>query len=431
VGGGGGNDPTTADFAGDRLLMSEGYTLVWSGWQGDLARGNGRLSIDLPTARNADGSPIRRWIMTEYVLYEPASSVSLSWDRGNRGFEPYMPVEESMPYARLYERIGLHAPPKLIARHRWSFTTSDTGGANARPSKVDVCLSSGFATDRIYQLVYEARDPLVNGIGFAATRDLVSFLRYNTMRDDPLVSRSGTPDAGAGSPIRHTLAFGSSQSGRFLKDLIYQGFSQDVQGCIVFDGAIPKVSGSRRQFNNQEFSMPSRFSTSVESHYYPGDEFPFTYATLTDPVSGRADGLLARCRAHNTCPKIMHWDSGTEARAVRASLVTTDPLGTHDVELPDDVRVYYLSGTQHGPDAQPERGFCQQLSNPLEYVETQRALLLALQRWVVDDVAPPVNRYPRISDGTLVPPMPQDGVGFPSIPGVRYSGKVNDKMLRD
>ena len=95
------------------------------------------------------------------------------------------------------------------------------------------------------------------------------------------------------------------------------------------------------------------------------------------------------------------------------------------------MRVYYLSETQHGPDVQPERGFCQQLSNPLEYVETQRALLLALQRWVVDDVAPPASRYPRISDGTLVPPMPQDGVGFPSIPGVRYSGKVNDKMLRD
>ena len=263
VGGGGGNDPTTADDSGDGLLMSEGYTLVWSGWQGDLARGNGRLSIDLPAARNADGSPIRRWIMTEYVLYEPASSVSLSWDRGNRGFEPYMPVEESMSGARLNERVGPHVPPKLITRDRWSFATCDAGSANARPSKVDVCLSSGFSTHRIYQLVYEARDPLVNGIGFAATRDLVSFLRYNTTHDNPLVALSGTPDVGSGSPIRHTLAFGSSQSGRFLKDLIYQGFGQDVQGRIVFDGAIPKVSGSRRQFNNREFSMPSCFSTSV------------------------------------------------------------------------------------------------------------------------------------------------------------------------
>ena len=431
IGGGGGNDPTTADDAGDGLLMSEGYTLVWSGWQGDVVRSNGRLSIDVPTASNADGSPIRRWIMAEYVVYEPAFSIPLHWDRGDRGFTAYAPVEESMSEARLYERTGPHAPPKLIPRDRWSFATCDAGGANARPSKVDVCLPSGFSSDRIYQLVYEARDPLVNGIGFAATRDVVSFLRYDTTRDNPLVARGGTPAAGAGPPIRHTLGFGSSQSGRFLKDLIYQGFSQDVEGRIVFDGAIPHISGSRRQFNNHEFSMPSRFSTWTEGHLTPGDEFPFTYATLTDPVTGRADGLLARCRAQNACPKIMHWDSGTEIRAARTSLVLTDPLGKRDVELPDNVRAYYFSGTQHGPARQPERGFCQQLSNPLPYVETQRALLLALRRWVADDVAPPPSRYPRISDGTLVPPMPQDGVGFPSIPGVRYSGRVNDLYRRD
>ena len=101
VGGGGGNEPTTADDAGDGLLMSEGYTRVWSGWQGDMTRGNGQLSIDVPTARNADGSPVRRWIITEYVLYEPEFSVPLSWDRGNRSIKPYMPVEESMPEARL------------------------------------------------------------------------------------------------------------------------------------------------------------------------------------------------------------------------------------------------------------------------------------------------------------------------------------------
>ena len=430
VGGGGGNDPTTADDAGDGLLMSEGYTLVWSGWQGDMTRGNGRLWIDVPTARNADGSPIRRWIMTEYVLYEPEFSIPLSWDRGNRSIKPYLPVEESMSEARLYERTSPHAPPKLIPRDRWSFATCDTGGANARPSAVDVCLPSGFSTDRTYQLVYEARDPLVNGIGFAAMRDVVSFLRYDTTRENPLVARGG-PAAGTGPPIRHALGFGASQSGRTLKNLIYEGFNQDVEGRILFDGAIPHISGSRRAFINDEFSMPGRFSTWIEGHYTPGDEFPFTYHTLTDPVTGRADGLLARCRAQNACPKIMRWDSGTEIRAARTSLVVTDPLGKRDVELPNDVRVYYFSGTQHGPAAQPAHGSCQQLSNPLPYMETQRALFLALQRWVADGVAPPPSRYPRISDGTLVPPMPQHAVGFPSIPGVRYRGRVNDLYRRD
>ena len=174
-----------------------------------------------------------------------------------------------------------------------------------------MCLPSGFSTDRIYQLVYEARDPLVNGIGFTATRDLVSFLRYDTTRANPLVGRGGTPDAGAGPSIRHTLAFGSSQSGRFLKDLIYQGFDRTCRAASCSTAPSRRSAARAASSSNYEFSIPSRFSTWVEGHYYPGDQFPFTYETLTDPVSGRTDGLLARCRAQNACPKI---STGTPAR---------------------------------------------------------------------------------------------------------------------
>jgi len=176
--------------------------------------------------------------------------------------------------------------------------------------------------------------------------------------------------------------------------------------------------------------MPGRFPTGLEGHFTPGDQFPFTYETLTDPISKKSDGWLARCRQQKACPKIMHWDSGTESWQGRNSLVVGDPLGKKDVPIPDNVRLYYFSSTQHGPTDRPERGICQQLTNPLSYQETQRALIVALQTWVTKDVAPPPSRYPKISDGTFVAPQ-QSVQGFPTIPGVRYLGKPADLHVND
>jgi hypothetical protein len=428
VGAGGANDPTTATDAGDGNLMNEGYTVVWSGWQGDVTRGAGRLGIELPTATEADGSPIKRWITTEFVLSEPSFSVPVSFDRDSRDVRPNPAVTESMDGARLYRRANPHAPLEEIPRSEWSFAKCDDGGAGT-PSAVDVCLSAGFSTDWQYELVYEARDPLVTGIGFAATRDLVSFLRNDTSDGNPLVARGGR---GAGAqPVDWAIGFGSSQSGRYLKDMLYQGFNQDTAGRQVFDGLIPHITGSRRTFTNYEFAMPGRFSTQVEGHYYPGDQFPFTYETLTDPISGRTDGVLQRCREQGTCPKLMHWDSGTEPWAARASLVRTDPTGRYDVSIPANVRLYYFASTQHGPAAgTPTRGICQQLVNPNQYREAQRSLLATLRGWVVEGREPPPTRYPSLADGTLVRPL-QEMVGFPSIPGVRYTGRPNELLIND
>ncbi len=149
-----------------------------------------------------------------------------------------------------------------------------------------------------------------------------------------------------------------------------------------------------------------------------------------DPISRRTDGFLARCRQQKACPKIMHWDSGTEAWQGRNSLVVGDPLAKKDVPIPENVRLYYFSSTQHAPADKPSRGMCQQLSNPLSYQETQRALLVAMQSWVTQGVSP-LSRFPKISDGTLVPPLPQSTQGFPAIPGVRYKGKPNDLSIND
>lgn len=418
------NNPNTLAHAGDGFMMRQGYSLVWSGWQGDVLPSAGRLTADFPVAKNSDDSPIRRWITTEFVFQKPAFSVPLSFDRESLDVKPYPAVEETTAKARLYRRSGTHKPRELIARDQWSFDKCPDGKSKM-PSNTDVCLSTGFSPDYIYELIYEARDPIVMGLGFAATRDLVSFLRYDTSEKNPLAL------AGENKTPRWAIGFGSSQSGRFLKDLIYQGFNQDESGRMVFDGAIPHLSASRRTFTNYEFAMPGRFSTALEGHYYPGDEFPFTYETLLDPISKKKDGWLVRCREQQACPKIMHWDSGTESWQGRNSLVVTDPLGKKDLPIPENVRLYYFSSTQHGPVDSPARGMCQQPSNPLSYQETQRALLVAMHAWVTKGVLPPPSRFPTLAGGNLVPPMPQSGQGFPVIPNVLYKGRPNDLAIND
>ena len=424
VGAGGGNDPTKAADAGDGLLMSQGYTLLWSGWQGDVLTGNSRLTARFPIPTN-NGAPISKKIWSEFVFEAPGMfTVPVSWDRGP-DVKPYPAVESAMASATLSRRPGADAESQPIARGEWSFDKCPDGKAKTA-STVDVCYPAGFSTNFVYDLVYEARDPMVMGLGFAATRDIVSYLRYDATEANPLV-----PKGSGQNPLKLALGFGSSQSGRFLKDLIYQGFNQDAAGRKVFDGAIPHISGSRKTYTNYEFAMPGRFSTQLEGHHAQGDQFPFTYATLTDPVSGKTDGVLAKCTAQRACPKIMHWDSGLEFWSARSSLVVTDPKGTQDVAIPENVRLYLFSSTQHGPAATPAKGICQQLTNPLQYRETQRALMMDLQAWVANEVPPPPSRFPRLADGNLVPSVPQNGQGFPAIPGVTFTGRVNHLSVID
>lgn len=425
IGAGGGNDATTAAHAGDGFMLERGYTLVKNGWQGDILPGSARMTARFPIATNPDGTPIRKVITAEFVRGTPTFTTPI----GEANTAPYLPVEESMAGATLYRRAGPHAPRGVIPRDQWSFARCPDG-VTMTPSQTDVCLPAGFSTNFIYELVYEMRDPIVMGLGFAATRDVISFLRYDRSAANPLVERN--PGGRLKNPIRHALGFGSSQSGRYLKDLIYQGFNQDESGRIVFDGAVPHISGSRKTWTNFEFAFPGRFSRSpVENHYAPGDQFPFAYGMLTDPISGKTDGVLRRCRESGACPKLMHWDSSTEAWAARASLVVTDPLGMTDVSIPGDVRIYLFSSTQHGPAGTPSRGICQQLSNPNQYREIQRALLDGLHAWVTDDRKPPKSRVPRLHDGTLTPSLPQAAMGFPAIPDVRYTGGFNDLFIND
>lgn len=404
--------------AGDGFMMRHGFTLVWSGWHGDLEPGGGRLTARFPVAKNGDGTPIRKWITSEFIFDAPAFTVGTG---GGGTATNYPAVEESMADAVLLRRAGPHAPDEVVPRDQWSFGYCPDG-TDMTPSNTHICKPGGFSTDHIYNLVYEAQDPIVMGLGFAATRDLISFLRYDTSDENPLA-------ANGHNRIRWAQALGISQSGRFLRHMLYEGFNEDEEGRIVFDGIIPVISGGRLGWFNHEFAMTTYWSRAAEQHFQVGDEFPFTYDVITDPISGRTDGLLAKCRESGTCPKVMQVDNAAEFWQGRASLIVTDPLGQHDLPLPDNVRYYVNASTQHVPAAVPSHGICQHLSNPNNgYAATLRMAVVRMRSWIAFGIEPPASRHPRIADGTLVP---ADQVHFPQIPGVTYKGQYNHKFMND
>ncbi len=422
--------PRTPDDIGDGFHLNLGYTMLWSGWQAS-ATGE-RIGAELPIARNPDGTPITAWRTTEL--------------RGNSGSTRiegglYPTVAASMADAQLYRRDRPHTEPVPIPRESWSFATCNDGSEPV-PSDIDVCLEGGFTQDALYYLVHEVRDPVVMGIGFAAVRDAASFFRYDTSADNPLVARYGG-EGEARNAITTALAWGQSQPGRFLRDFVYQGFNRDPAGRRTFDGVIATTGGARKTYTNYEFANPGRFVRGDMDHYNLGDQFPFTYATILDPVSGRIDGILARCSLTDTCPKTMQFDSANELWAARGSLVTTDPLGRYDAPVPDNVRIYQWASTQHNQSgltgyetpeelaAKRDDGMCQYFPNNAMVRENRRALVVAMHEWLTTGREPPPSQYNRIDDGTLVPPLPQAGVGFPDIPGSPYTGKVNDGYLND
>lgn len=396
--------------ADDPALLEMGFAMVQVGWQGDLAPTATNIVPFLPVARNADGSPVVGPALEEFIFNdaEPRSVATLTY--------PAASLDPSR--ATLTVRQKQADPRAAPAGLAWRYLDE---------RRIQIDRPAGFDGGAIYEFVYEAKDPIVMGLGFAAVRDAISFLRYET------VDRAGNLNPLASPGLAKTaVSIGVSQSGRFLRDMLYQGFNEDVRGRIVFDGMHPDIAGSRKTFTNYAFSQPGRWQKQHEDHVYPGDQFPFTYATLTDPISGRTDGLLVRCSSTNTCPKIVHTDGEAELWQARASLVVTTPTGEH-VDLPDNVRAYLIAGVQHGGGpgvhvGNPARGICQNLGNPMALDQIRRALTVALHHWVVDGTPPPPSRFPTVANGGLVPSR---SAGFPAIPGVVYSGSFNPLRLND
>ena len=395
------NNPLTISDVGNALFLRQGYTIVWSGWDPYAPKVNNGMTIKVPVATDS-GKPIVRTIREELV----------SATRG--------PVLKE--FALLYEAASTDvAQGKLTVRRRegdpklevpasgWEFANSRT--VRLKPEGTAPQVGS------LYELTYAAKDPKVLGIGFAATRDLVSFLRY----DDKDAKGSANPARG----IKHTLAVGISQSGRYLRDHIGQGFNQDERARKVFDGVLAHISGVGRVFLNEEFGMPARTNTQHEDHFYPENEFPFSAAKMNDPVTGRAGSLF---RHDGFDPLLIETNTSTEYWQKGASLLHTDPLGTTDVELPANARAFMIAGTQHAGRANLKADFgpCVNERNPHDPSPALRALIVALDAWVSEGKAPPASRVPSLKDGTLVA---ADKLIFPVVPDLVTTTLTNELVL--
>jgi hypothetical protein len=404
--------PSAAIDAGNGYLMREGYCLAWSGWQGDVVSGAGRLTARLPIA--TDGArPMTGLSREEFICDAPGSSpedrtqevspnrfvATLSYPAADLEAAATLTVREN-------ERDDRVTPPSLT----WRYVDAE---------HIEITRPDDAAFDRgaIYEFIYTARDPVVFGIGFAAIRDFIGLLRSESDAN-PLAGR-----------IRNVIGFGLSQSGRVLRDFVYQGFNLSSSGGSVFDAIMPVVAGSRRTFVNASFAQPGRYPRQHEDHSFPDDQFPFTYATLHDPVSGSTDGILARATQQGVRPKVMHVDTDSELWNARASLVVTDTEGK-DIAQPDGVRVFLAATHQHGAYTAPPPKVTRHDANPLCYQAILRPLLAGLRAWIQDGIEPPPSCFPSHSSGTLVD-LEAARAAFPAIPGMEFPDRLNSLALLD
>ena len=412
----GGNDPTTAAQAGEGFLMNLGYTMAWNGWDPSAASANNNLTISVPIAKNNDGSTITG-PSYEYIVYDNATSVTHAL--------AYPAATLTKTQATLTVREHLQDSAKIVPASDWEYVNDRT--IRLLPA------GTTFRQSAIYEFSYTARDPIIAGIGFAATRDFVSFLRYATADD------FGNPNPLAGD-IKYTFSYSLSQPARYVNDFQTLGFNADEQKRLVLDGIENWLGGGSGIGLNVRFAQPSRTERNRQNHLYPEGVFPFAYPVITDPLTGKTAGRLAQCTPTNTCPKVFEINSANEYWVKAASLLHTDTKG-NDLPDPDNVRFFLVSGAQHGTGNGNSRGLCQQFQNPTNGEPVLRALFLALDDWVTKGTTPPQSEVPRQSTGTAVVAIPQPGsqtgvvpqaaLGWPTIPGVVYNGLITSRYLLD
>jgi hypothetical protein len=366
-------DRAAAGGRDDGFLMRRGFTLLWVGWEFDAPDGTIRIDVPSVSAR----------CVARGAVTPNADSASATFTDLAR----YAPNDAKGSHATLSVRDGLLGKPTPIERSRFVLQGDS------------VELQDGFTAGRTYELAYDVASAPIAGLGFAAVRDAVSWLKSAS---DSKVN------------VQRALAFGSSQSGRFLRTFLYYGFNADEHGRQVFDGVMAHIAGASRLDVNRACATPRSLGQ------FDATSFPFADQALRDPVTGANEGALDNPRARAVKPKVFYTNTGVEywGGGRSAALVHTTADGAQDLTLPDNERVYFLTGSQHGPTrfppAEPRNGA--QRENPNDYWLVMRALLVAMDAWLRDGAAPPSSRYPRLADKTLVRAA---DVAFPALPGVR------------
>ena len=382
-------DPTADAEFGDALPLRLGLTLIWVGWQFDVPPGSGLLRLDAPVATEG-GRPIEGLVRSDWTVDERTTTLAL----GHRDHRPYPLADADHPDTVLTERDGRLAPRRVLPRDQWRFVDGDTRITRER----------GFEPGKIYELVYRARDPVVVGLGLAAVRDMMSYAKY---------------DAASLFPVHAGIGLGISQTGRFLRHFVYQGFNTDEARRQVFDGLFVHTAGAGRGSFNHRFAQPSRDAHRFSAFFYPTDLFPFSGKSQRDPETGATDGLFAH-EPH--LPKIFFTNTGYEYWGRAASLLHTTLAADADVDPAPNERIYHLAGAQHfvvDPPAVSDRSHTVAVyrGSPVDFHPALRSLLTRLVEWVRDGREPPPSAHPRLDAATLVA---VNRVRAASIPGVSW-----------
>ncbi|MBL9177813.1 MAG: hypothetical protein JNM65_07105 [Verrucomicrobiaceae bacterium] len=378
-------------------MMEQGFTMLNVGWEFDVAAD--KMRLEAPRARNVDGSAIRGVVS---AVFTPDK---LTEEKELADLVDYPPVDIAGTGSRLVMRDRAANPSgKEVPRERWSLENGH------------IRLEGGFEPGKTYEVFYISEAPPIAGLGYAAIRDAVAWLKH---------------DPASPAKVKHAYAFGSSQCGRFLRDFIYLGFNTDEQNRIALDGIMSHVAGAGRLVLNQRWSTPRAISA------YHTASYPFADTALRDAVSGQREGVLDNPRVKHA-PKIFYTNMAAEywGAGRAAALTHTTPDGKQDIALPDNVRSYFFASTSHGPSSFPPTSQVKgsPLANPVNANAAILALRLAMHRWVTKGIAPPPSVHPKLSDATLVP---INDVRWPQVPGLaapnamKAGGRVRNPQLPD
>ena len=387
-------DPNAPLDLGDGFLMQQGYTLVWVGWQFDLPHRGSLMGLEAPPVLE-NGKPVVGKVTTTFTPNTNDPTYPLNDVGRYADTTHYPPVDPASPANMLVVRDGFLGAPHVIPRDEWQFARVKDG--QIVPDSSAVYLKAGFQPGHFYELSYQATGAVVAGVGLAALRDLASAVKYR--QDLPITAR-------------YAYAFGPSQDGRLLREFLYEGFNADEQDRRAFDAVMAHIAGAARGGDfNSRFARPNGLG------FFVASLFPYLDLDQKDPATGGTDGIETKLTPEQR-PKIFYTNSSGEycggGRAAALTHTTLD--GSDDAKVPDNVRIYLFAGTQHVPGGYlPSQGAGAQKPNGNQYGFAQRALLVALDRWVRDNVEPPPSAHPQLADKTLVP---RDQIAFPAIPGV-------------
>jgi hypothetical protein len=397
--------PETAEAYGDAMLMKRGVTIVALGWQWDVAPSDNALNFEAPQVGSLS-RPVTGIVRSDITVDSMTTSIPLA-----HSLAPtigYQVADTSDPSNILTVRDTPLGPRRVVPRSEWRFARLSEAGVIG--SKTWVYMRTGFLPGKIYEVVYRGTDPVVVGAGVAAVRDMISYLKY---------------DPSAVTRVRYGIGYGVSQTGRFIRHFLYQGFNTDESGRVAFDGFFVHTAGAGRGSFNHRFAQTSRDAQPYSTFYYPTDVFPFTSVSTLDPVTGKRAGLRDNLRG-SAATKVFYVDGGHEYWGRAASLTHTTPDGARDVDFLPAERRYVISSAQHSspsvwplPESALIPGTSAYRGNPLNQRLALRALMSALIDWVKIGKTPPPSLYPTLASRNLVRAGDQRFPAIPNLPLAR------------